>query len=277
MKKAFLLLTMVTVLCASFVAAEILDNEPPFTTPDPAFASPVIVDKPLLVTPGEPVRVPLYNGGHGFWSDMMISIADGAPRPYRGLIGAEEFADAPIDVPLIYLLNADELSVSLYYNGKVLDSRSLPVEVIWPEQLVVVDTVAPGGPEIVVLVDATQFDGVLGGVQAEVAILSGDDEIFFDFYGPFYLSPTEQFVWRTPLPERYLSEGEYTIRATFYEGDDFLAETSSTFMYGERAQVSFGPLLLLILSVLLLILIYVVVDMVYHGREFHESWSRLRE
>lgn len=243
---------------------------------DPARASPVIVEKPLLVVPGEPLNVTVYNGGHDVWTDLAVSVAQGPAGVFRGVIEPEGFATVPVDVPLVYLLDAPELPVTLSYRHRVLDARSLPLEVLWPREAVIADPYAPGGPELLVLVDASGFDRVLGGVQVEVSLLKDGKESFVDYYGPFYLSPSERFVWSTPLPERYLSAGDYEVRATFYEGGRFLAETTSSFAYEGPSSSSWGGVLLLVLCVLLLVLVYVAVDMVFHGRRFRESLSRLR-
>lgn len=264
MKKAIMFIIMCCFLVASVFALS------------PEFSSPQLVNKPLLVTPGESVPVELYNGGEYLWSDMVVSASSSLGTMYRGLLEPDSFATVYVDIPLVYLLQADTLPIALSYEDEVLDKKSLPVVVLWPAALVVADTVNPD-PELAVFVDASQFNQSLGGVQVEAVILdSHGNEVFFDWYGPFYLGADEEFVWRTSLPVRYLSAGSYTIRSTFYEGDNFLTESYSSFVYEDEEEV-YGPVLLLVISLFLLLLIYLVVDMVFHGRKIQHSLEHMRK
>jgi hypothetical protein len=263
MKRASLFLLFIVAL-SSYAAAVPAD-----------FALPVIVDKPLLVTPGVPLSVFIYNGGHQVWSDFSVRVADGSAFYYYDVLDEESYATVSVAVPLVYLLNQDSLSVSLYYQDRLLDTKELPVVMSWAPVSALVDVYAPGGPEAVVLLDASQFENNLGGVQVEFSVLQDEKVLFFDYYGPFYLAPDERFVWRAALPKRYLSAGEYTYMATFYEGDALLSVKEGSFVVREHEGFSFGPLLLFIVSFLLLILLYLLIDMFYHGRSFYRSFQSL--
>ncbi|MBD3209694.1 hypothetical protein GF367_04760 [Candidatus Woesearchaeota archaeon] len=241
------------------------------------YAYPQIAEKPLIVVPGEPVTVELYNGGHEVWTDLSVVVAETGMTWYRDLLEPESLGTVEVDVPFAYLLDNDALQVSLYYQGELLESRSLPVALQWPKQSLFVDPHGPSGPEFIVLVDANQFAAVPQGIQVEAALLENDEVTYFDFYGPFYLSADERLVWRTPVPERYMQRGDFMVRGTFYEGQRFLAETTSSFHYGKESLCSMGPLLIVVLSLVLLALIYVIVDMAFYKRSLPDSLLRFKE
>ena len=237
------------------------------------YAEPQVVERPLVFTPGEPVEVFLYNGGHRVWSDLSVSVGGSDAVFFRDVLGPERMVSVEAPVPEVYALQSRELSVTLSYDGVVLDERSLPVVVEWPDALAVADPEAPAGPELLLMADADAFGGLSHGVQVEVEVLRGGDVVWFDFYGPFYLSSDEEFLWRTGLPYS-LGPGEYTLRATFYEGGRFLARTEEGFSLKDGSR-SVGPLLVVLLTLLFLVALYVGLDALYNRHSVRTALRRL--
>ncbi len=237
------------------------------------YAEPQVVEKPLVFTPGEPVEVSIYNGGHRVWSDLSVSVGASDPVFFRDVLGPERMASVEAPVPEVYALQSRDLSVTLSYDGVVLDERSLPVVVEWPDALAVADPEAPAGPELLLMVDADAFGGLSRGVQAEVEVLRGGEVVWFDFFGPFYLSQGEEFLWRTGLPSS-LGPGEYTLRATFFEGSRFLTRSEKRFSLEDGSR-SVGPLLVVLLTLLFLVGLYVVLDSLYNRHSVRTALRRL--
>ena len=75
----------------------------------------VVVDKPLVVEPGQPLSVSIYNGGSGVWSDLAITV-QGNPDPvfYRDLLEPLAFGQVQVPIPFADLLDKDSLEVSLW-------------------------------------------------------------------------------------------------------------------------------------------------------------------
>ncbi|MBN1275599.1 hypothetical protein JXA12_04905 [Candidatus Woesearchaeota archaeon] len=239
-------------------------------------APPQIIEKPLLVTPGEQLTVSIYNGGKQVWTDLAISVAGTGPTYTEGILGPGMTDEVQVEVPLIYLLSTNKVGVTLSHDGAVIDRRDLPVRVDWPAHLVVMGEDAAGEPELLLIIDTLQLDLAAGGIQVEVVILEGEDLVYFDYLGPFYVAKGERFVHRAQVPERYLGKGDYTVRATFFDGDGFLAETETSFTRHQEPSRSFASVLLLFLTILFLILFYLVLDMAYHRRSLKDSWLSLR-
>lgn len=237
------------------------------------FAEPQVVEKPLVFTPGEPVEVSIYNGGHEVWSDLAVSVGGSDPVFFRDVLGPERMASVEAPVPVVYALQSYDLSVTLSYDGVVLDERSLPVVVEWPDASAVADPEAPAGPELLLLMDADAFGGLSHGVQAEVEVLRGGEVVWFDFYGPFYLAPGEEFLWRTGLPSS-LGPGDYTLRASFFEGSRFLARSEQRFSLDDGSH-SLGPLLVVLLTLLFLVGLYLLLDSLYNRHSVRTAFRRL--
>jgi hypothetical protein len=238
-------------------------------------AAPQIVEKPLLVIPGETVLVSVYNGGHEVWTDLVVTIAD-ASVLVPDILGPESSVDVFLSPPLTYLLETDAIDVVLSYRGEVLDRRSLPVRVEWPIQQLILDPAAPGGPEFLVLLDASQYAGQLRGVQVEAALLSGGKVVYMDFLGPFYPSQGERFIARVPVPQRFVAPGAVA-RGTFTEGGTFLTETKVDVAGDAAGQRSIlHPLLFVLFLIILIALLFLLVDSSYHRRPLRVSWLILR-
>ena len=235
------------------------------------YAAPQIVEKPLLVTPGEATTLTIYNGGHEVWADLYVSVANGPLVQVPGVLGPEETAHVTIDAPLALLMDATSIPVSLWYDGSVIDARSLPVRVDAPAQALFIDKDAVGGPEFVLMIDPRGRS--LGTVQVEVAIEQEGKAKYLEFFGPFSTG-NDVIVYRSPVPADF-ANGEYDLHATFYAGKDVFAETSEPVSFA-KSRPSFAPLLVILLTMVFILVLYLVIDMCYNHRSLRESWQHLR-
>ena len=225
----------------------------------------VVVEKPLLVEPAKPLTVTIYNGGDAVWTDLEI-IVEGAQHPvyYREFLEPLSFGQVEVPVPLRPLLDAKELSVSLVFNGQIIDSRTLPVELLLPFQGVMVDPFA-AGPQMY-LFYSNPTSTPLEGLMVELTVLDGKKVVYADLYGPFVI--TDSFVWSTLLPKSYLYDGEFDVQARFSQGVKPLVRTASTFTYeGEQKRWGVSPLAVAFLVIAFLLLFYVIIEVSYKRKK----------
>lgn len=238
------------------------------------FSSPLIVDKPFVFTPGEPVTVSVYNGGLQAFNDLLLRVEGLQPVLITGLIDPRSSVEVQVPVPLELLLSQDNLSVTLTRGGELLDSRDLPVVVIYPSEAVVLDPFDSLGPSLFVFLNNDAVER-RSGVEVEVSINQDGRLLFAEWYGPFGLAASDSEVWRFAVPQKYLTQGEVVVDAIVYEWGVPVARLSSTVMVGVDQSAS-APVFSVVILLCVLVVIFLLIDVFYHRRSLAKAIKGLR-
>ncbi len=237
---------------------------------------PKIAWKNVDVTIGEPVTIYLSNDGTEVWQGLILEVEEKQFVLDEILLPKNEQA-FEVWAPMESLLTKKTISVKLYHEDILFDSTSLPVKVDFPEYGVFVDPFAKGGPKLFVVIDNSMSNEKRVGLEAGFALISdGDTRVYEDFVGPFKTEAGEILVSGISLPARYLSPGDYSVEATFFEkGKELDVKTTSSFVYGEKSFFSFVPIIILLAVVALLLVLFLGIDMIYNKKTVLEAFSDL--
>jgi len=267
MRKGHVVLHIVVVVAlVAFACASVLA-----TTAE--YAQPQIVRKPLLVTPGQPVQVDIYNGGEGVWSDLTLSVQDTATGTLNEVLEPEKTLSLAVEVPLRVLLSATNLSLELKDQGRTLDRVTLPVVVQWPRRQAVLEPQATGETKIYIFIDNSAEKLIAS--EVEVSIFKGNRLIYIDLYGPFHIGPGEEFWWSTTLPRgRLPKDANLKIKSTFLE-DEKLSVTTTNAQQAETR--TSGPIISAIAIIIGLGACYLILSMIFHGHTLRGALRSLKK
>lgn len=244
------------------------------------YAPPQVVIKPIMLNPGHPITVSVYNGGHDIWTDVVLCIrplvvdmqSESFCTVYPDVLPPESFTEISFNLPLSFFLSADSFEVSLFYDDRLLNSRVLPSHLVMPSAGVFADD------DLYVFFDPSQFSESVTRLSVELSVLDDQDNlVFIDIFGPFYIEGEEMLLETFALPD-YLPLGELTLQSRFFSDGSLLKESIVSFE--NRTASSSLPLnaiFLMFLVLVFLALVYLSLDMLYHRHDFEDAVKRLRK